>query len=528
MLRWRLVGWMAFGMALIGGAASALTYTNLLPGDSYGEGFGSPDTSLYAQSFMPNGNRLDEINLVMRHAGGTNLHFQILVTAARNDGGGGMNMAPDMTQILFVSEPLVLTAIETGPTLFSTWPSIPVDSEAVYFVVIDSFTPQGPPAAADIAAWSFDVYADGEFVFLNAGDLALALLADANQYEWDRWFYTADLALKLIYDQPPFVRYIRRAGDNPTNASSVDFTVKFTHAVSGVDPSDFHITASGLEGTSLASVTPIDAATYTVRVNTGTGDGAMRLDLLDDDSIQDDTNLALNDVGVGNGDFTSGESYTIDKTPPSLLIGIPSSDRTRYLPVSYEITYDGADSVTLAPSDITLVRTGSASGAPFVSGSGPATRTVTVAEIRGEGTLSIQIGPGSARDIAGNLAPASGVSTTFQVLLATDLDSDRDGLLDMQEDENANGMWDHVDPVFPMRWPYPGNETDLHNWDTDGDGVSDSIEIVLGTNPLDPESPPHAPGETGVPAVSALGLAVLAVLLTGVACVAFRRKPSIR
>lgn len=52
----------------------------------------------------------------------------------------------------------------------------------------------------------------------------------------------------------------------------------------------------------------------------------------------------------------------------------------------------------------------------------------------------------------------------------TNLDSDGDGLLDTEEDLNANGKLDH-------------GETDPHVADTDGDGMTDGREREVGTDP---------------------------------------------
>lgn len=48
-----------------------------------------------------------------------------------------------------------------------------------------------------------------------------------------------------------------------------------------------------------------------VLINTGTGDGTLRLDVIDDDSIVDAAISSLGGSGTGNGNFTSGESYTL-------------------------------------------------------------------------------------------------------------------------------------------------------------------------------------------------------------------------
>ncbi|HOE66552.1 MAG TPA: DUF5011 domain-containing protein [Candidatus Hydrogenedentes bacterium] len=103
-------------------------------------------------------------------------------------------------------------------------------------------------------------------------------------------------------------------------------------------------------------------------------------------------------------------------------------------------------------------------------------------------------------------------------------DADGDGIPDLVEDENGDGVWSHVDAAFPMRWPFPGNETDWLNWDTDGDNISDGIEVALGTNPLDPDDPPHGAGQLGVPMATPAALALLATILLIAGVIAVRRR----
>jgi hypothetical protein len=63
------------------------------------------------------------------------------------------------------------------------------------------------------------------------------------------------------------------------------------------------------------------AAVYTVSVNTGSGDGTLRLDLTDNGTIFDVLySYPLGGPGAGNGSFTAGEVYTIDKTAPQTAI----------------------------------------------------------------------------------------------------------------------------------------------------------------------------------------------------------------
>jgi Tol biopolymer transport system component len=111
----------------------------------------------------------------------------------------------------------------------------------------------------------------------------------------------------------PTVVSITRADPNPTSAASVTFTVTFSKAVTGVDASDFALTTAGsLSGVSVTSVSG-SGSTYSVTVSTGTGTGTLRLDVIDNDTIIDADGNPLGGSGFGNGNFTDGEIYTIQK-----------------------------------------------------------------------------------------------------------------------------------------------------------------------------------------------------------------------
>ena len=109
----------------------------------------------------------------------------------------------------------------------------------------------------------------------------------------------------------PMVVSIVRASANPaTPGSSVLFTVTFSSGVTGVDGSDFALTTTG--GISGATVTGVsgNSTTSNVTVNLGTGSGTLRLDLIDNDSIFGG-GAQLGGAGPGNGNFTTGEVYTV-------------------------------------------------------------------------------------------------------------------------------------------------------------------------------------------------------------------------
>ncbi len=205
----------------------------------------------------------------------------------------------------------------------------------------------------------------------------------------------------------PTVSSINRADSSPTNATSVHFTVTFSEAVTGVDSSDFALAASGVSGASITNVSG-SGGSYTVTVSTGSGDGTLGLNLVDDDSITDAAGNALGGAGTGNGNFT-GQVYTIDKTAPTvssiiLADGNPTNADTVHFTVTFSEAVTGVDS-----NDFALATSG-VSGASItnVSGSG-SSYTVTVSTGSGSGTLGLNlVDDDSITDAAGNALGGAG------------------------------------------------------------------------------------------------------------------------
>ena len=94
---------------------------------------------------------------------------------------------------------------------------------------------------------------------------------------------------------------------NPTDAEMVRFLVYFSHPVIDVDLRDFWLTTKG-------DITDVriwgiygSGATRTVSVKTGSGNGKIRLDVLDNDTIESTGGLHLEKP------FSGGPFYTVNK-----------------------------------------------------------------------------------------------------------------------------------------------------------------------------------------------------------------------
>jgi hypothetical protein len=191
---------------------------------------------------------------------------------------------------------------------------------------------------------------------------------------------------------PPSVTTIARVNPNPTAAFSVDFSVTFSETVTGVDTTDFSLSTTGTINGAVVSGVSGAGTTYTVTVSTGSGTGMIRLDLIDDDTIVDVVANPLGGSGVGNGDFTSGESYSIDKTAPTVVSSLRSDPHLTYAAsVNFIVTF--SEPVTgVSATDFSLLTTGTISGAVVsgVSGAGT-TYTVTVTTGSGAGTIRLDL-----------------------------------------------------------------------------------------------------------------------------------------
>ncbi|MBD2463127.1 cadherin-like domain-containing protein [Oscillatoria sp. FACHB-1407] len=148
-------------------------------------------------------------------------------------------------------------------------------------------------------------------------DTSPGMMISAARYDADIPYIWAATNSNLVTDSTaPTIVSIVRADADPTSATSVNYTVTFSEAVTGVDATDFMLASTG--GITTPSITAIagTGTTRTITVDTGTGNGTIRLDVNDNDSITDGASNSLGGTGFNNGDFTTGETYTINRNNP--------------------------------------------------------------------------------------------------------------------------------------------------------------------------------------------------------------------
>ncbi|MBB2149931.1 MBG domain-containing protein [Pedobacter gandavensis] len=242
-----------------------------------------------------------------------------------------------------------------------------------------------------------------------AGNIATLTLPTPNNSGSLAW--NSDLNINGI--RPTVASIVRTAGAPAlTKSTSVNYTVTFSEAVSGVDLGDFVITSSGtLIAPGISSVTG-SGTTYTLTVSTGTtnGTGTLRLDL--NNSGTGIVGASGNAIAAG---YTSGESYSVDRTLPTLSsVSIASNNSNTQIArngdiVTLTFTADEAinpPSVTINSTPVTATNT---SGFSYT-----ASYPVSMADPEGQITFSINF-----TDLVGNVAPQR-TTTTNATKVAVD------------------------------------------------------------------------------------------------------------
>jgi len=131
------------------------------------------------------------------------------------------------------------------------------------------------------------------------------------------WSVTSD-PVAIDNTPPDVVSITRTGGEFVTENTTIDFLVTFSSPVAGLDIADFVIDYVDGQIVTGAAITNVSGSgnSYTVSLFTGTGTGALSIDLVDDDSIADPAGNSLGGAGAGNGSFTGGENVTVIKSTP--------------------------------------------------------------------------------------------------------------------------------------------------------------------------------------------------------------------
>jgi hypothetical protein len=244
------------------------------------------------------------------------------------------------------------------------------------------------------------------------GDGSLGIWIDnGTAVDWAGNLAPADTSGTFVVDNTAPTVSIGDPSASCTKGGPITYTVTYADTnfnTSTLTAADVSLVPGGTAAAGTISVSG-SGTIYTVTVSSITGDGSLGISIDADTASDRAGNLAPASAASG--------TFIVDNTAPTISIGDPSASSASSGPITYTVTYADTNfnTSTLAWADVSLSKTGSANGTVSVDSGSGQTRTVTVSNITGNGTLGISIDAGTASDLAGNLAPASAASGTFAV-----------------------------------------------------------------------------------------------------------------
>lgn len=297
-------------------------------------------------------------------------------------------------------KPTVIVATSvTDPT---TTASIPIEitfSEDVTGLIATDFVVTGGGAAVTAFSGSGQNYVLTILATLSGAIQVQLPIGAAQDLSGNATFASNTLTVNYDGNVPTPVLSSTAASTN--NLSSIPVVISFgAVAVTGLTASDFTVvngTATSLTGS---------GASYSLDL-VPSADGLVTI-VLPQGVVQN----SMASLNVASNTL----SFTVDRVAPTGHLGGPSPATGNSNTVfSWNINYVDATNITLAASDITLGGSGTTGCVVSVTGSGVATRTVSVTGCSGNGTLNISVAAGTAADLAGNTALAFGASANVTV-----------------------------------------------------------------------------------------------------------------
>ncbi|MEI6949908.1 Ig-like domain-containing protein [Paraflavisolibacter sp. H34] len=184
-----------------------------------------------------------------------------------------------------------------------------------------------------------------------------------------------------------------------TNGSTVVYRATFTEPVSGVDSADFSLTTvSGTAKGVLApgGITPVGTGgtTWDVKVGALTGNGELRLNVKS--SGTGIVDVVANALGSG---FTTGQSYTLDHTAPTVVSvsrQLPAVTTTNVTSLTYRVVFSeavtGVSYSDFSFSALSGTTTGAVpAGGVVLAGTAGTTYDVTVSNVSGSGLVRLDV-----------------------------------------------------------------------------------------------------------------------------------------
>ena len=227
-----------------------------------------------------------------------------------------------------------------------------------------------------------------------------------------------DGALHVVDRVSPVVTGIAIAGSPAANATSVNFTITFNEDIAALDAADLALTSTGTAGGAIGTPSANTPRDWSVPVTTITGEGTLRLDLIENSGVAD---------SFGNASpaaFASGSVHTVDRVGPR-LISVTRSDPTEQTTTADELTFRIVFDDIIDAQTTDFAATGTTANVSAIQRrpGGPTTPSVYEVTLSGgdlanfNGTVGLVLSPSHAlQDSLGNAltdTAATGVVETY-------------------------------------------------------------------------------------------------------------------
>jgi hypothetical protein len=237
----------------------------------------------------------------------------------------------------------------------------------------------------------------------SSGDVVAKVMADAYVDTALNSNTESGTATITVDQAAPTVVLAPAAGQaDPTSTSPITFTAAFSEDVTGLDASDVSFTGSTAGGTLVANVTGGPAA-YDIVVSGMTTSGDVSAAVTPGAAVD-----AVGNLSAGSNASTVAWDQVTDTTKPDVAIDQAAGQADPTGTASVDFTAVFSEPVSgFDASDIDV--TGSTVGGTLAANvtGGPATYTVTVTGMAGEGTVVAAIPADAAMDASGNTSTAS-------------------------------------------------------------------------------------------------------------------------
>lgn len=199
--------------------------------------------------------------------------------------------------------------------------------------------------------------------------------------------YGADISFTTL-PAPVAVTSLNRVNTTPSNAGTVNWTLTFASAVTGLTASNFSLTGAAATGAAVGTPSIVSGGglTWNIPVTTGSTDGTLTLNL-------------ANATGLSSTISTSlpfaGQSYTMDKTPPTIVSVVrqnPTAQATSAGSVVFRVTYsEPVTGIVAARYQIVNLNGGTVTGTIGTPTGGPTIYDVPVTITGGSGEFRLRV-----------------------------------------------------------------------------------------------------------------------------------------